>query len=110
MIRKSMIALATIASLGAASLAPAAAAGWGQTSAGAASQAGVVQVHDVRGHRSHHDRDRYGRGGRMLRHNHATARQLCTVQKVRVVEDTRHGKVIRMIPKKSCRTVGPRWH
>lgn len=114
MFRKSMIALATVASLGAASLVPAAAAGpvHAQSSAGQP-QSGIVQVHDSHGGRDgyrDHGRDRSRSKWVERDDRRGGIRKVCSIQKVRVVEWTRHGKTVRIVPKKECDFAGPRWH
>lgn len=114
MFRKSMIALATVASLGAASLGPAAAASpaHAQSSAGQP-QSGIVLVHDSRGGRDgyrDHGRDRDRNRWVERDDRRGGIRKVCSIQKVRVVERTRYGKTVRIVPKKECHFVGPRWH
>ncbi|MGX1096754.1 hypothetical protein [Amorphus sp. MBR-141] len=103
MFRKSMIALATVATLGAASVVPATA---GPTY-GHDARTGSVQVYDSRN--GHHDARDVGRNYQVQKHNqHAKPQKVCSVQKVRTVQWTKHGKVVRLVPKTDCHYVNYR--
>jgi len=101
MFRKSIIALATIATLGAASLVPAAAAG---PTYGHDARPGTVTVYDSRN--EHHDARDAVRHQQVQKHNqHAKAQKVCSVHKVRTIQWTKHGKVVRYVPKTECHYV-----
>ena len=105
MFRKSMIAFATVACLGAASLVPAAAAG--PMSGPAAAQSGVVKVdsrYDGRGYRGDDRRQVQKHNGR------GRPQQVCRLVNVRTVQWTKHGKQVRMVPQRQCQRVYQRHH
>ena len=106
MFRKSIIALATVATLGAASLVPAVA---GPMHGNDARQLQTtVRVYDTRNDRhdvrkdTRHDRAQQHRS---YRKQARAAQQVCSVHKVRTVQWTNHGKVVRYVPKMECQYV-----
>lgn len=123
MIRSTLIALATAATLGAASLTPALAAGPSAGPVAAISQsseASVIKVGDRRGRDYRDDRRGYrddrrgyhrGRGhhGHGYRHGRRFSRG-CEVRPVKVVRWTPFGKVVRIERQKICGFGGPRRH
>lgn len=116
MFRKTFIAAATVAALGAGSLAPASAAvvNLGGVAAAQTDASPTVQVrHDGRRDRNDRGRD-YRRRGRDDHRGHGYHRgyrrgQVCQVRPTRVVEWTPRGKVVRVIRQETCFFGGRRW-
>jgi hypothetical protein len=110
MFRKTFIAAATVAALGAASLVPAAAAGVTFAGGAAAAQADtspVVQIRDRYDHRDRYDRGRNYRRGHNDHRGHGYQRgyrrgQVCQIRPTRVVQWTPRGKIVRVIPQETC--------
>ncbi|MEW5424243.1 hypothetical protein [Amorphus sp. 3PC139-8] len=116
MIRSTLIALATAATLGASALSPALAAGpsAGPVAAIAqSSEASVIKVGNRHGRDYRGDRRDYHRGrghhGRGYHHGPRFSRG-CTVRPVKVVRWTPFGKVVRIERQKTCGFGGPRRH
>lgn len=107
MFRKTFIAIATVAAVGAGSLVPAAAAGVTIAGGAVAARADASPIVQVRDRYDHNDRGRdYRRGGHDHR-GHGYQRgyrrgQVCQVRPTRVVQWTPRGKIVRVIRQETC--------
>ncbi|MDQ0315155.1 hypothetical protein [Amorphus orientalis] len=117
MFRSTMIALATVAALGAGSITPSLAAGPAPVAAVTQSaETNVVKVggrHD-RGYRGDRhrrgyrgDHHRWGKHGH-YRHGRFGRGRTCIVERTRIVRWTPRGKIVRVVPEKICFNGGSR--
>lgn len=119
MFRTTMIALATVAALGAGSITPTMAAGPASAPVAAVAQAGDASVVKVGGrHDRGYRKDRHGRGYRgdhhrwgkhgHYRHGRFGRGRNCIIERTRIVRWTPRGKIVRIVPEKICFNGGPR--
>jgi len=108
-LRKTMIVFATVASLGAASAIPAAAAGPNAGAVAAIAQSKTskaVEISDRGGRNHRYDRGRdYRRdhGRRHWRgHGRGYGRPVCRVRPTKIVRWTPRGKIVRIVPRETC--------
>lgn len=108
MIRTTMIALATVAALGAGSLSPALAAGPAAAPSARIAAAGESPVIEVGGRYRYDDARRHAYHENDVRQGRAFRGRTCVVRQVRTVRWTPHGKIVRLVPEKTCFAGGPR--